>query len=52
MLFGLAAAGTSFNYCSISYSAVVSEELSDYFLEVFKGFDVPLSPTCPFVNID
>jgi len=43
-----ALAGTNFDYCSLHFSSVVHDELQQYFLEVFRGFDVPLAPTCPF----
>lgn len=39
----VAAGGTNFDYCSIHYSSVVEDDLQGYFLEVFDGFDVPLS---------
>jgi hypothetical protein len=45
-------AGTNFDYCSIHFSSVVHDELQQYFLEVFKGFDVPLAPTCPFSQLE
>lgn len=48
----VSAGGTSFDYCSIPYSEIVRQEIDGYFLEVFRGFDVPLSKTCPFANLD
>jgi hypothetical protein len=45
------ALGTNYDYCSIKHSSAALTELNDYFLEVFNGFDVPLSAACPFVSL-
>ena len=41
--------GLTWDYCSITHSAQIAEEAENYFIEVFEGYDVPMSPLkCPF----
>lgn len=49
---GAVGAGTEFDYCSIQHSAQVEEDVRAYFLQVFKEFEMPVSESCPFSQLD
>lgn len=42
------ALAVEYNYCSLQHSALVKTEVKNYFTEVFRGYNVPMSDTCPF----
>ena len=49
---GAVSKGVQYDYCSLGHSDDVRAEVEDYFVESFAAFDIQLSQSCPFYQLD